>query len=291
MVGNFTELLKMYSFPKYGELDPTFFMFLTFPLFFGFILGDVIYGILSLFFFIWLKKKMPQVKEFITILQISAISSIIFGVIFGEFMGYEIHGSFYGLLARSHEANTLLMYAVLFGILHVNLGIILGFFNELPNWKHAICNKLSFFILQAGVGSIGYGFYTNIAELKYLGYALILTSLILIYLGHGVVGIMEVPSFFTNVLSYARLMAVGLSSVVIAAIVNNFTETFFAMGIWGIIGGVTIFTIGHIFNIILGNFEGFVHTLRLHYVEQMSKFYEGGGQEFKTFGEQPLHNE
>lgn len=290
-VGNFVELLKMYSLPKYNEIDPTFFLFLTFPLFFGFILGDVVYGAISLFIFTLLKIKMPKIKEFLSILQMSAVSSIIFGVIFGEFMGFEIHGHFYGLIARSHEANTLLLFAVIFGLLHINLGLILGFVNELKNLKKAICDKLSFIILQFGVGFLAYGINITSNLLVIIGSVLMVLAAALIYMSHGFIGIMEIPSFFTNILSYARLMAVGLSSVVIAMLINQYTAVFFANGIFGIFAGIVLFSLGHVFNIALGNFEGFVHTLRLHYVEQMTKFYSGGGVEFKPFGERKVEQD
>jgi V/A-type H+-transporting ATPase subunit I len=291
--GNFVELLKMYSLPKYNEIDPTFFIFLTFPIFFGFILGDVIYGLISLLIFTILKAKMPAIKGFCGILQLSAISSILWGIFFGEFMGYEFHGAFYGIMARSHEATSLLGIAVIFGLIHINLGLILGFVNELTNGhtKKAICDKLSFIVLQIGVGLLGYGISMGSNQLTIAGSVVLFLSAALIYMGHGFIGIMEIPSFFTNILSYARLMAVGLSSVVIAMLVNQYTELFFSYGPLGVVAAILMFTIGHVFNIVLGNFEGFVHTLRLHYVEQMTKFYSGGGKEFIPFGERKLEQE
>jgi len=283
-VSNFQMLLNMYSMPKYNEIDPTFILFLTFPLFFGFILGDVLYGLISLFFFTWLKKKMPEAKSFMSIFQLSAISSIIFGVIFGEFMGYEIHGAFYGFFERSHHPELLLIYAVIFGIAHINLGLLVGFLNEMKSMKKAICDKLSLVVLQVGIGLLAYGIHIASNLMTIFGAVAMIFAFILIYMGHGFIGIMEVPSFFTNILSYSRLMAVGLSSIVIATLVNNYSAVFFSGGIGGKIAGITLFTIGHIFNIIIGNFEGFVHTLRLHYVEFFTKFYSGGGREFIPFG-------
>lgn len=283
-VSKFEELLQMYSLPKYGEFDPTILMFLIFPIFFGFILGDVIYGLLSLIFFSVLKIKMPKIKDFMTILQISSISSMIFGIIYGEFIGFEFHGAFYGLFERSHHPETLLMFAVLFGLIHINLGLIVGFVNAIPNWKKAICDKLSFVILQFGIVGLYLGNLYVSESLTLAGVILLLLALILIYIGHGFIGIIEVPSFFTNILSYARLMAVGLSSVVIAILINDYSQVFFSKGIFGILAGILLFTFGHLFNIALGNFEGFLHTLRLHYVEFFTKFYSGEGREFKPFG-------
>lgn len=282
---NFVALLKMYSLPKYNELDPTILMMLTFPLFFGFILGDVIYGIISLIFFTYLKKKMPQIKSFMSILQLSAISSIIFGVIFGEFMGFEFHGAFYGFFERAHHPETLLIFALIFGLVHINLGLLFGILNHIKHPKEALTHSASWMILQAGAGLLAWGVISASAIFTWIGSATLLLSAVLIYMGHGFIGLIEIPSFFSNIFSYARLMAVGLSSVAIALLINEFSVPLFSSGILGILGGILLFTFGHIFNIVLGNFEGFVHTLRLHYVEYFTKFYSGDGQEFKPFGE------
>ena len=283
-INQFEELLKMYSLPKYGEFDPTLLLFLIFPIFFGFILGDVVYGLISLIFFSVLRIKYPNLKDFMSILQLSSITSMIFGIIYGEFMGFEFHGSFYGLFERSHEPEMLLVFAIIFGIIHINLGLIVGIVNMLPNWKKALYDKVSFIILQIAVAIIYLGTTSSNFTAKIIGWLLLVGSIGLIYMGHGFIGVMEIPSFFTNILSYARLMAVGLSSVVIAILINDYSQVFFEKGFFGIIAGIILFSVGHVFNIALGNFEGFLHTLRLHYVEFFTKFYSGGGREFKPFG-------
>lgn len=292
---NFEDLLKMYSLPKYNEFDPTALLALIFPIFFGFILGDVIYGLIALIFFTIAKVKMKPIKNFLSILQISAISSIFFGFIYGEFLGFEPHsilgfesGTFFGFFHRTESPQTLLVIAVIFGLIHINLGLIIGFINNLKNMKKAVCDNASWIILQFGVGLISLGVYKVNEVAISVGVIFTILSLVLIYLAHGFIGIMEVPSFFTNILSYARLMAVGLSSIAIAVLINDYSKILFAGGIGGIIAGVLLFSIGHIFNIILGCFEGFIHTMRLHYVEFFTKFYTGGGREFIPFGKK-LH--
>ncbi len=286
--GNFENLLKMYSLPRYGEFDPTLLMFLVFPLFYGFVLGDFGYGLISLIVFTLAKLKMPKIKEFLSILQISSISSMIFGIIYGEYFGFEP----YHLFTRMEHPETLLAIAIIFGFIHLNIGLIVGFFNEIGhNIKHAIFDKLAWIVLQVGVGLLAAGTILSLGSVfTLLGSIIFVISVIMLVIGHGVMGIIEIPSFFTNALSYARLMAVGISSVVIAILVNEYSMFFFSKGIFGAIGGILLFTIGHIFNIILGNFESFLHTLRLHYVEFFTKFYSGGGREFEPFGKH-LHNE
>lgn len=282
----FEALLRMYSLPKYSEIDPSFLIMLVFPIFFGFILGDVGYGLISLLVFTFAKMKFKQIKDFLSILQLSAVSSMVFGVIYGEYFGFEP----YHLFARAQNPELLLLFAVIFGVVHINLGLIIGFINELGNLKKAICDKLSWIILQFAVGILSLGIYAAEETAVAVGSVFLLLSVVLIYMGHGFIGIIEIPSFFTNILSYARLMAVGLSSIAIAVLVNEYSMLLFSKGILGIVGGIFLFTFGHIFNIVLGNFESFLHTLRLHYVEFFTKFYTGGGREFKPFGHR-IHEE
>lgn len=282
---DFEALIKMYSLPKYTEFDPTILLTLIFPLFFGFILGDVVYGLISLLFFTFLKLKYNKIKDFLSILQVSAISSIFFGFIYGEFMGFELKSSFYGFFERSHNPEMLLIVAVLFGLMHINLGLIIGFINEKrKGLKHAITDKASWMVLQIAVGFLALGFYGSDEIAVAVGVVFFILSVVLIYMGHGFIGLIEIPSFFTNIFSYARLMAVGLSSIAIAVLVNEYTQVLFSKGIFGALFAILLFTFGHIFNIVLGNFEGFIHTMRLHYVEFFTKFYTGGGREFIPFG-------
>ena len=291
IVNSFEELVKMNSVPSYKEIDPTFLMFLTFPIFYGFILGDVVYGLISLAFFTFLKFKFEKLKTIMNIFIISSFSSIIFGWIYGEFIGFEPHNilfleahKHFGFFIRSHSPETLLVIAVIFGIVHINIGFILGIINNFKNKKKVFSDYVSWIVFEICVLFLYLGFTFEVDMYKYISYFLLFVVLVLLYVGHGILGIIEIPSFFSNVLSYARLMAIGISSIVIAMLINQYSIVFFEKGTFWIIFGIILFSIGHIFNIILGNFESFIHSLRLHYVEQFTKFYKGGGTLFNPFG-------
>ena len=123
--------------------------------------------------------------------------------------------------------------------------------------------------------------------LWYLYVPVLLIGIVLLYLGEGIQGIVELPSIFSNMLSYMRLGALGLAGVGLAIVINEkLTMPFIEKGGIYIVIGILIFTIGHAINIALGLIGPFLHSLRLHYVEFFSKFYKGGGLRYEPFGEE-----
>lgn len=284
----FEFFIDLYSIPKHMEFDPTFLMFLVYPLFFGFMLGDIGYGIVGFALFYFLKKKIPKGAALFNILLISSVASVFFGLIYGEIFGLEEIGYFQipHLLSRTHEVFTLLYIAIGIGIVHVNLGLILGFINKFKahGLAKAIYEKGSWFVLQLGVALLTLSSFGVINLSPLFGYAFLLISIIMLYKGEGIKGIIELPSILTNILSYARLMAIGLSSVSLAVVINEMSAGFFHQGGFAILAGVLILIIGHTINIVLGLFESFLHSLRLHYVEFFGKFFEGGAEKYRPFG-------
>jgi len=284
----FEFFINLYAMPTYKEIDPTFFIFLTFPLFFGFMLGDIGYGIVSYALFWFLKKKFPKAKNIFNVMLLASAVSIVFGFLYGEIFGLEEIGEFslWHILSRVHEITTLLYVAVGIGVVHVNIGLIIGFINEMRahGLSKAIFEKGSWFVLQIGVALLALSSFNIINLSTMIGYGFILLSIIMLLKGEGIKGIIELPSIFTNILSYARLMAIGLSSVSLALLINESAGELFHKGGFSILIGILLLIVGHVFNIVLGLFGSFLHSLRLHYVEFFSKFFDGGGERYKPFG-------
>ena len=284
----FEFFMRLYALPKYGEIDPTFFFSIMFPVFFGFILGDVGYGLTTLALFWFLKKKMPAVSQLLNTMMLASLSSIVFGLLFGEVFGAEVLFGYHlpHILSRLHQINELLMIALVIGVAHVNVGLLLGVANvwKEHGLKEAIYEKVSWMGIQAGAGVIGaikMG-YLNIPMAYAI--AVLVISLILLYKGESFMGIIELPAIFSNIISYARLMAVGVASVALAAVVNEFAADFFHKGGIFLVFGVLILVVGHTLNIALGILGGFLHSIRLHYVEFFTKFFKGGADPYIPFG-------
>ncbi len=284
----FEFFMRLYSLPKYDEIDPTLFTFITFPLFFGFILGDVGYGLVTFFLLLWLREKFPSASGLVNVLIPASVSSIFFGFLFGEVFGFEaaFGMEFPRLISRVHEINAMLIAAVAIGVLHINLGFVLGFINER---KHkglfkAFAVKLSWIFLQISVALIALSAMGKINVPVYVGVVAAVVSIALIYIGESVRGIVELPGLLSNILSYARLMAVGLSSVSLAVVINEMAKDIANTGGISVVAAVVVLFTGHTMNLALGLFGSFLQSLRLHYVEFFTKFFEGGAIPFRPFG-------
>ncbi len=289
----FEFFMRLYSLPGHDEIDPTIFTLVTFPLFFGFILGDVGYGLVTFFMLLWLKKKIPGAASLVNVVIPAAASSVIFGFLFGEVFGFEqaFGFEFPRLINRVHDINGLLSVSVVIGLLHLNLGFLLGFLNELHHkgFFKAFAAKLSWMLLQVGIGVVALSATGRTAVPVFAGIAIAAISVVLIYIGESIRGLIELPSLFSNALSYARLAAVGLSSVSLAVVINEMAEGIAGSGAAGMAGAIVLLFVGHTVNLALGLLGSFLHSLRLHYVEFFTKFFEGGAIPFRPFGLRNRH--
>lgn len=313
LVKDFQFFQNLYALPRYKELDPTFFTFMTFPFLFGLMLGDIGYGIITLILFLFMKKWMPKFSGFYNIIILASVWTILFGIFFGKFFGsdYLIVWELPRVFHRLYDVMEVLYFSLFIGILHINFGLAIGFFNEYKSHglKMAILEKASWWVLQIAVAIIALPFIAQtltapettgslwlfepivwLAQVlepaqPFLGYGLLGLAVVMIILGEGVIGAVEIPALVSNILSYARLFAIGMAKASLAVVVNQFANGFMlSMGWWGLIPTTLLLVFGHTINILLGLLGGFLHSLRLHYVEFYSRFYKGGGKRYQPFG-------
>ena len=315
---------KLYSTPKHWEFEPTAIIFLTYPLFFGLMVGDAGYGLAYILFGQFIVTKFAYSNEIAAlgkILRMAGMWTLFFGTfVFAEAFGqtfYLIGNEYLGFTSfvfgehfgptfnvplidhpyppwqlpihkfSPYGAQLMLLSSVIIGFIHVSLGFILGFINEIKHHdlKHAMYSKMSFLlILWGGVIALVsvVGLLPEFAKL--LGVLVLLVGLTLAVLGEGIVGILEFPTVFSNVISYARIGAIGLSDYGLA-----FTVNFIAFNLIGLEGimaivAISILLIGHLTVFTLGIIGTGINSLRLQYVEFFTKFVQGGGTLYDPFG-------
>jgi V/A-type H+/Na+-transporting ATPase subunit I len=317
-------LMDVYSRPKYSELDPTLTLSIVFPLFFGLILGDVGYGLILLAMCLVLQKflKGEEVSLLLKVLRNASISSIFFGLLYSEFLGFPLPWS--PIMFSRHlkigahtvghgpQIPELMMFAIWIGILHITLGRVLGMINHArqdhgDHRTKAVMANFGWLAVMWGLLIVIWSIVAlplmpdlttlpaivmNLNGATIVGAVLLIIGVLLIA-RDSALEIVELPTIISHILSYTRIVAVGLSSVAIAMVVNYISiglliepqlENITIMGVLLIILGVAVFLIGQALNLALGILGSGLHSIRLHYVEYFTKFYKGGGKKYNPFG-------
>lgn len=282
----FELMVSILPLPRYTSFDPTPFIGIFFPIFFGMILGDSGYGLILLGLSIFLIKRFrlkKTVKDIGKILLVCSIYSVFFGVLYGEFfgeLGHELFGMKPLCIERRTAVIPMLYFALTVGLSHVIIGLSLGFIGGLKRRakKEAIARLIDIFLILSII--LGVSVFCGIVPERFmtpvLSLFLILTPLLL--LTGGLLAPLELIKSIGNIISYARIMAIGLTSVLLAFVANRLA------GMTGnIIAGAVVAGLLHLLNIILGVFSPAIHSMRLHYVEFFSKFIEPGGRRFEPF--------
>ncbi len=281
----FEAIMRLVPLPRYGTIDPTPFVGVFFPMFFGIILGDAGYGIVLAAlagFMHWRTRPDTIWRSVAEIAGACAAFTIVFGIAYGEAFG-DVGARWFGmhavLLHREEAVIPFLILAAALGFVHIMLGLILGAVGARKHPRHALGKGLTavmmvlvLLALLAAIGILPGSFFTPVVI------ALLVAFPILVVL-EGIVAPIEFLATLGNVLSYARIMAVGTASVMMAVAANKL-----AGAIGSVAVGLMFALLFHLVNFALGVFSPTIHVLRLHYVEFFGKAYNPGGQPYRPFG-------
>ncbi|MFC1573581.1 V-type ATP synthase subunit I [Candidatus Latescibacterota bacterium] len=284
---SFEVLMKLLPPPKYENVDATPLISIFFPLFFGIILGDMAYGLVLLAISGLLKWKSARggiISNIGTVGLAAGFSTVFFGFLFGEFLGdfgVTLELPFVKpWLHRTEAIKATLLIAIGLGVLHVILGFaIKTYVGMIMRHTKGIIEGLAKIAIIIGVILIFIQLFLEFPLfVRHAAFAIIGVGFMGVVATEGIIGILEMFTVFGNILSYSRIMAIGLASAILATVANRLAEASPNI-ILGILVGFSI----HLINFVLGVFSPSIHSLRLHYVEFFSKFYKPQGKIFNPF--------
>jgi len=306
----FRTFLDLFATPKYNEIDPMIFMGIFFILFFGIMLGDAGYGltllILSIFGYFKFSRISDTIKSWSFMGILLAIVTIIVGILTNSFFGDLIPRFFFndpnyllysftiaGIqfpIESLRDPLIILTISLLFGLIHLNIGIILAIYQSYKrkDFNSLIVQHFSWIPLQLGGGLLIGALLLKMWELGtiefYFAAILVIIGFILRMKHAGPLGFFDITGYIGDWLSYARLLALGLGTTGMALAFNIVAQIIPQMiPVIGIIFTPIILIIAHTANLGLQTLGAGVHSLRLQYVEFFNRFYEGGGKKFEPF--------
>ena len=304
-------LTLMYGTPTFGAVDPTSLMAPFFFLFMGMCFGDAGYGLLlTAFFGYYLIRYQlsPTLRKFFIMLTIGMVCTTIFGIVTGSFFGDGItafkflapvvpYAKKLQLLDPMNDPMTLLLISLSLGFIQVIFGLCIAFYINVKNGDKfaAFADQGGWILFLIGLLCVGLSMSGTIPN----SYSLI--SKITAFVGAGILvctqgrsktgifgkifsGIMSlynVTGYLGDVLSYSRLLALGLGSAAVGLVINLLCNLVSGVPYIGIVLAILIFTVGHVFSIAVNLLGAFIHPLRLQYVEFFGKFYDANGHDFK----------
>ncbi len=317
---NFEWVLGMYAYPKYGTFDPTFIMSIFYFIIFGLMFADVGYGLLLVLVGFLAPRFLPVssgLKRMLMMFGYCGISCTILGAIFGGWFGdlpYAIMVNLMGLYESTAEAQAavpffngitlsfggepvslnplvnpmaFLVISLVIGVIHLVAGMAVKFYILCREGKifSAIFDVGSYWVLFGGIGLI---FVDTVVGFAVLGMGALMIVCTqgraqknpIMKVLMGLKGLYDLVSYASDLLSYCRILALGLAAGVIAQVVN-LIATMGGPTVSGFILMIFVMLIGHLLNIAINLLGAFVHTSRLQYLEFFNKFYEDGGVPFE----------
>ena len=294
LVTPFEMLTELYSPPKYKGFDPTFIIAISFPIFFGIMLTDTAYGIilglLGVILYRGIGKIDEVMKKFAAIIIILGISTTIMGIIFGSYFGDFFQKMGINLpipIDAMKQVMLTLSIVLVVGYLHLITGLVSGFYENMHNgsFKDAMSKQGVWLIFMASL-------FLFLIKLNTAGFVTLIAAvafqMLFNFLDGGAISsllsVFGFSGFIGDLFSYARLMALAISTSGIALAVNFMV--FMAVDMIpyaGWIIGILIFAVGHLFNIVMNSLGASIHSTRLHFLEFFTKFYDGGGKSYKPF--------
>jgi len=304
----FEGIIGLYSYPDYFGYDPLKYTAIFYCIIFGLMLADFVYGLLltvGCFAAIKLMKPGKSMKSFLEMFAWSGVTTAIAGLLFGSIMG-DLPSVFNTAMLGGKSFETALWFnptkdpmmflyvSFALGFVHLMWGLGLQAYILIKRGRlaDAVCDIFTWYLVFLGILIFGAGALTSIAILSEIGKWVLIAGVasiiltqgraeknIFMKLAKGVMGLYDIVNYISDLLSYSRILALGLATAVVSSVVNTMA-TLAGPSVFGFILFVLVIALGHALNLALNVLGSFVHASRLQYIEFFGKFYEDGGKHF-----------
>lgn len=318
LVTPFEAVTKLYGVPDYRDLDPTPLLAVFFFVFFGLCLSDVGYGLILMSLtglILWRYHVPAGTKQLLTLLFFGGLGTVFAGVLFGGYLGIppaSIHPALVELQQFDPIADPLPVFylSLALGFVQICFGIFLNLVRQvkLGQTKDGVLDNapwlLLFTLIALAIANISGLLPSQLSTLitTYQTQAFIASLVLLVItqgraqknifakLLFGLLGLYGAVGYFADVLSYSRLMALGLATGALAFSINSIAAFVGgdSLGI-GTIFMVLVLVLGHTLNLAISILGTFINSARLQFVEFFSKFSTGTGRPFIPFQKDPRH--
>lgn len=287
----FELVTKLYGLPSRKSLDPTLYLAPFFFLFLGLTVSEAGYGLLVAVLgglYIRLAKPKGGLRQFLKLLVIVGIANVFIGTMVGGWFGFTIPSLM--IIDPLNDPLSFLLLSLALGFIQVWFGTLL---NLISTWKQGDVLRAVFvqggwlvmlpaLVLYLVTGLPHWGIVTLGGAAGIVFFSVPARNPLARFFG-GLYSLYDISRYLSDVLSYSRLLALGLATSVIAMVVNTLSQTAWGIPWLGWLLAAVIFTGGHLFNLGISFLGGFVHSMRLQFVEFFSKFFEAGGKPFQPF--------
>lgn len=309
----FEVVTRLYGMPGHRDLDPTLFLAGFFFLFFGLSLTDVGYGIFLMTvatIILTLFKVAPVVRTFAKLLLFMGLGSALVGLLFGGYLGIPPESLPSWLLAIQvfdPIGNPLPVFylALGLGVFQVMVGMFLKIYSDYRNGElfNGILDQgpwlFVFFTAIAYLGVvtdyISFASTEQLINLIYVGLVMVVVAsgrkgnTVLEKVQSAALSLYDSIGYFSDILSYSRLLALGLATTALAFAVNLIAEIVSGTPVVGPVLAIVVLVIGHLFTLAVNTLGAFIHSARLQFVEFFGKFIAETGREFKPLKRSAEH--
>jgi V/A-type H+/Na+-transporting ATPase subunit I len=291
IVRPFELVTKLYGLPSRKSLDPTLYLAPFFFLFLGLTVSEAGYGLLvAVLGWLYIRLARPKggLLQFLKLLVLVGIANVFIGTMVGGWFGFTI--PFLMVIDPLNDPLSFLLLALALGFIQVWFGTLL---NLVTTWRRGDILRAVFvqggwlvllpaLVLYLVNGGAHWGITTLVGAAGIVLFSVPSRNPLARFFG-GLYSLYDISRYLSDVLSYSRLLALGLATSVIAMVVNTLSQTAWDIPWLGWLLAALIFTGGHLFNLGISFLGGFVHSMRLQFVEFFSKFFESGGKPFQPF--------